>query len=351
MNKKISFVITDMSNGGAERVISLLANYFSDKNMQVDILAIKSDNKVYSLNSNINFKYIGCKKNKIANFFWRISKLRKETKDSDVVISFLWHCNVYMLIATMFTNKLRIISERSNPNEEMLGKFKYFKWFRNLCYLMADKIVFQTTWAMSCYKGSLNKKGVVIPNPITPNLPEVINKREDKIVAVGRLSSQKNYILMLESYKKFIEKYPEYSLEIYGEGDERKLIQTWIDDNKLTDKIKLVGFSKNVISEISNAKLFLNSSNFEGISNSMLEALAMGIPVVATDCPAGGAKQFVKCGYNGELVPMNDKDKFVDAMEKIISDDVKYKKLTENAFLIRKKLSIQKIGEEWLKLI
>lgn len=352
MKKKVSFVITDMSSGGAERVMSLIANYFVEKNIDIQILAIKSDKVIYSLDDRICFKFLGVYKNNIFKFLARIYKIRKETRDSDVIISFLWHCNVYTILATLFTNKKIIISERSDPKKEMRGKFRFFKWFRNLCYYAADKIVFQTEDARRYYRGSLYDKGIIIPNPISSNLPKVFRgQREKKLVAACRLTGQKNVSMMIKAFSNIYNEFPEYSLYIYGEGEEKKALEKIVEERKMSGAIKFLGFSNDIINEISKAKLFLTSSNFEGISNSMLEALAMGIPVVATDCPVGGAKQFIRSEINGELVPMEDIESFQIAIKKILLDDNYWIKLSNNAVNIREEISIKKIGDKWIDLL
>lgn len=350
--KKVSFIITDMSSGGAERVMSLIANYFDKQGIETQILAIKSNRMEYSLNKNVKFNFIGTSSNPLMRFFIRLYNIRKETRDSDVVIAFLWHCNVYTILATMFSGKKIIISERSDPNKEMRGKFRFLKWFRNMCYHVVDTIIFQTLDAMNYYRGKLYNKGTVIPNPISPNLPKVYNGiRKKRLVAVGRLTEQKNMPVMIEAFARIHKEFPEYTLTIYGEGElKEKLIQQ-VEKLFLTHAVDFAGFKNNILYEIADAKIFLTSSNFEGISNSMLEGLAMGIPVVATDCPVGGARQFVKTGWNGELVPMNNVSAFENAIRKILVDDDYWKELSNNAINIRKELSIDSIGQEWVKLL
>lgn len=350
--KKVSFIITDMSSGGAERVMSLIANYFDKQGIETQILAIKSDKIVYALNENVKFKFIGTARNPFNRFFIRLYNIRKETRDSDVVISFLWHCNIYTILATIFSRKKIIISERSDPNKEMRGIFSFFKWFRNICYHAADSIVFQTVDAMNYYKGRIYNNGVVIPNPISPNIPETYNRiRKKKLVAVGRLTEQKNIPVMLEAFSQIHKEFPEYKLNIYGEGELQEKLRGYVEKLGLIDSVKFEGFKNEILYEINDAKVFLTSSNFEGISNSMLEGLAMGIPVVATDCPVGGARQFIRTGVNGELVPMNCVNEFKDAIKKILSDDDYWEELSKNAINIRTELSIETIGQEWIKLL
>lgn len=348
---KISFVITDMSSGGAERVMSLLANYFSRVGIETQIIAIKSDRKIYPLDERVRFHYIGCPNGNVMKFLYRLKAIRDEVADSDIVISFLWHCNVYTLLSNLFSRVPIVISERSDPASEMRGKFRYFKWFRNLVYRRADKIVFQTQDAKKYYKGKLNKKGEVIPNPLTPNLPDPIDERHKELIAAGRLTAQKNMKMMVAAFEKIHNVFPDYKLIIYGEGEDRIAIEREIKDKKLGANILMPGFCNNLPEKMKTAKLFLSTSNFEGISNSIIEALALGVPVIATDCPVGGSKEFVKSNYNGTLVAMNDEKAFGDAVVVLLSDKKRWKEYSTNAVSIREKLSVETIGQRWLHVL
>lgn len=346
--KKVSFVITDMSSGGAERVMSLLANYFTSRGVETQILAIKSGKIVYPLDKRIQYHYIGSFSNPVFKFFGRLKKINQQTKDSDVVISFLWHCNVYTLLANLFNHRKIVISERSDPSSEMRGLFRYFKWIRNICYLRADRIVFQTEDAMNYYHGRLHRIGVVIPNPLSPGIQGVsTEERENILVAAGRFTEQKNLPMMIDSFHQIHSVFPEYKLMIYGEGEMKEDLIEQRDRLGLTEFIEFPGFSKNLLQDIKRAKLFLSSSDFEGISNSLIEALALGIPAVATDCPVGGSRQFVRTGYNGILVPVRDENALSDAIIKILSTDTLWKEMCHNAATIKNDLSIKRIGEMW----
>lgn len=346
--KKISFVITDMSSGGAERVMSLLANYFCEKGIETQIIAIKSDRKVYPLDEQIDFHFIGAPRNLLKRLVHRIKTINQETADSDVIISFLWHCNVCTLLANLLNNRTIIISERSDPSSEMRGLFKHFKWFRNIVYHRANKIVFQTQDARDYYNGSLKEKGIVIPNPLTPGLPSPLQEHRKELIAAGRLTAQKNMPMMVKAFSKVHNYFPDYKLTIYGEGEERENIEDIIRSLHLESSVSMPGFCNNLLDEVIKAKLFLSSSDFEGISNSIIEALALGIPVVATDCPVGGSKQFVSSDYNGALVPMKDENAFAKAIINILSDSDKWNLFSKNASEIRNVLSITKIGEKWI---
>lgn len=350
--KKVSFVITDMTSGGAERVMSLLANNFASRGIEIQILAIKSEKIVYPLDKRIRYHYIGSFGNPVFKFFGRLKEINQKTKDSDVIISFLWHCNVYTLLANLFNHRKIIISERSDPSNEMRGFFRYFKWMRNLCYLRADRIVFQTEDAMNYYHGRLHRIGVVIPNPLSPEIQGVsTEERENILVAAGRFTEQKNLPMMINSFYQIHSVFPEYKLMIYGEGEMKEELIAQRNRLGLTEFIEFPGFSKNLLQDIKKAKLFLSSSDFEGISNSLIEALALGIPAVATNCPVGGSRQFVKTGYNGILIPVRDENALTDAIIKILSSDILWREMCNNAVTIKNDLSIERIGEMWEQVI
>ena len=354
--KKVSFIITDMSAGGAERVMSLIANYLVQNEIEVQIIAIKSGRREYKLDERIQFIHIKRNKYLLARFIDRIHLIKYYTKDADAVISFLWHCNVYTILALLLTHKRVIISERSDPDKEMSGKYQYFKWFRNLCYRRADHIVFQTENAMNYYQNNkcLYSKGVIIQNPIMPNMPESVEyeHRENKIVMVGRLNYEKNVVMGIKGFAQVNQEFDnKYRLEIYGDGDLKNELERFVKLNKLSGYVSFKGFEKNVIEKIRTAKLFYNTSLFEGVSNSIIEALALGIPVIATDCPIGGTKMIIKPGFNGELVTIGDNEELVKKSLKVLKDGEYWKELSSNALLIKKELSIDSIGKKWVSLL
>ncbi|RAV13808.1 glycosyltransferase [Paenibacillus contaminans] len=354
MKKKVTFIITDMSSGGAERVLSIIANYLAQRtNIDVKIVAIQDDLVDYPLDERINHFYLECKmKSKPLRIIERVIKLRRIIKDSDVVISFLWFLNIYTVIASLFLNKKIIISDRSDPANEVKGMFSIGRILRNLFYRLPDKIVFQTLDASNYYPNAIRKSSTIIPNPISPYLPpRYSGERKKEIVAMCRLAPQKNLTMMIDSFEMLVKDHPEYRLIIYGEGEQRQELEKYIDQLRLNEKIELPGFKNNIHEKIIDSAIFVSSSNYEGISNSMLEALGMGIPSVVTDCPVGGARMYITTNENGILVPVGDAKAMYRGMKKIVEDKDFSEKMSKKATLIRNDLSVDVICKKWLELI
>ena len=166
-----------------------------------------------------------------------------------------------------------------------------------------------------------------------------------------RLHPQKNLKMMIDAFAMLEGDYPEYKLVIYGEGVLRQELEDYIGKLNLEGKILLPGFTNNILSEISDCKVYLCSSDYEGISNSMLEAMGMGLPVIATDCPVGGARMMIDNNVNGVLVPVGDSKAMYKEMKRILDDSNFAENLSKHAFEIRNRLPIAKIAEQWLKIM
>ncbi len=347
---KIMFLCHGAGNGGAERVITTLANEFSCKDFQVSMVTTNEDKNDYLMREEVHRERILSKKNTpIGRTFDRVLKLRKlvETEKYDCVISFSAVPNMQFLAATIGLKCGKIISERTDPNrypKSIIGKL-----LRNILYPMADCVVFQTNDAKEYFENRHLKHSVVISNPISNNLPDLYEgQREERIIGVGSLGEQKNWKVALSACEKFFACYPKYRLDIYGEGPERDELQNIIDNSSILRKrVKLMGFSDNIFNEVRTAKMYISSSKYEGISNAMLEALALGTPTICTDCPVGGARQFIQPMENGLLVPVGDADALANAMIMLASNDELCLRFTHNSPVVRSTLSIEKIVKLW----
>jgi glycosyltransferase involved in cell wall biosynthesis len=290
----------------------------------------------------------------------RIKKLHRVMKESaaEVVIPFLPIISLYTMIANIGLRKKVIMSERADPR----AKFNNLPWkdkigdffMRKCClYSLADWMVFQTPDAQSYYSEKIQKKSSIIPNPLdTAKLPGMYEgEREKRIVAAGRFSEEKNFALLIDGFAAFHERFPEYTLTIYGEGALRRNYEMQIQELGLEEYVKLPGFASDLPEEINKAAMYVSTSNHEGISNSMLEALGMGVPTIVTDCPIGGAKMFVHTGVDGILIPMNDKKQLVEAMNEIVANRNYARRISLGAVKIRKQLDMSEISKQWLNLI
>lgn len=359
-NKKIMFITGALSNGGAERVISILASSAAELGANVALVVLRDNRNTYEISNKVNVFQI---KEDDKNFkvIRRIFKLREFIKvyNPGTLIPFLPIISLYTLFANIGIKKRLVFSERGDPNKKLFGKgtslkdtvanliMRKLKFFR-----IADWMVFQTPEAQLYYGKKIIKKSNIIPNPIDKQkLPKrFIGIRKDVIVAVGRLSEEKNFSMLLKAFSIFVKKHPTYKLSIYGEGNEYVKLLNEAKELNIDNKVSFHGFVKDVINRIADAKMYVSSSNHEGISNSLLEAMCMGIPTIATDCPIGGSRMFIKSHYNGILIEMNDTDGLCNAMYKIAEDNNFAEKLSTNSIKIIKELDADKICKEWLKI-
>lgn len=347
--KKITFVIGTMGNGGAERVISILANHFSRKDYIISVITIYGNKQDYKLNKNINYYPIICnKKNKIKRIIERMLKIRSVLReiDSEVIISFLADVNIYVLLANLFLKGKVIVSERNDPTRD--PKNKYIRKLRDLVYNLSDGFVFQTYDAKSYFRNKFQEKSIIISNPLKGNLPlRYEGARDNRIVTACRLNTQKNLYMLINAFKKFQDIYEEYILEIYGEGPLKNELIKYIESIGLGNKVILKGFSSQIHEDILSASIFVISSDYEGISNAMIEALAIGLPVISTDSPVGGARMFIDSYKNGILVPVKDTEALYAAMVEIVDDKNLQEQLSHSATFIREKLDESTIVSEW----
>ena len=347
--KKILFVINQLGGGGAERVLTLLANKFSDES-DVSILAIHNSKNKYEISGKINvIELDGCGESTLEI----IKKIRTIVKQirPDTIVSFEYHMNMKVLLAAFGMGKVKIIvSERNDPAKKG-GKFGY-KQLRNILYKKADCLVCQTPDAKAYFPQNIQKKTVIIPNPIKSDLPQPWEgDRKRVIVNFCRLNPQKNLKLLIDAFANFSAVYQDFSLVIYGDGELHDSLQQYINEKGLENKVIIHPAVSDVHERIKDAYMFVSSSDFEGLSNSMLEAMAVGIPTICTDCPCGGARMVIENGKNGLLTPVGDKDKLSAAMKWMAGNSKSSEMLGMEARKIRAKFSTEIIVGEWKKII
>ena len=349
-NVGISFVCQSLGNGGAERVVSILINYFYQKKYNVQLVLLYENTIDYYIPENISVIFLNWadKKNPL-KFLPRLKQLRNTIK-GDIVFSFLFLAIFNTVFANLFGRKKIIVSERNDPHNDPPGRIR--KHLRILSYFLSDAVIFQTERAKKYFPLGIQKKGIVIPNPIQKGLIQKSGAmREKKVVSVCRLNKQKNIPMSLDAFLKFSQQYPDFIFEIYGTGELESEIKAYISKLSLEDKVVLKGFSNNVHKEIVNAMMYISSSDYEGISNSMLEAMAIGLPTICTDCPIGGARQVIKSQDNGILIPIGDVSALTNAMFKIVENKDFRDFLSTNAIKVRQIYDMENICREWEKVL
>ena len=177
-------------------------------------------------------------------------------------------------------------------------------------------------------------------------MPERLIGEKRRVVSVGRLDKQKNFPLIIKSFAKLPDKFDEYILDIYGEGPERPYLQSLIDDEKMSDRITLCGAKQNLLSQINDADLFVLPSNYEGFPNALLEAMAIGLPVISTDFSTGIARELV-LPENGRVVPVCDEEKMTEALCELLEDGELREKMGKNNREKCKEFYIPEIIQKW----
>ena len=360
---KIMFVIPTLGTGGAERVATILANNFSKEHDVEFFVMEKSDVERYPIDKKVRIKEFGVsvkRGNKIrtvSNYLLNFTRQRKALKKecdlygADVVISFLPKAD--MLVASIVHNSCDfrwIPSERNDP----MSRSKLERKILNAIYRKSDILICQTKKISRYYKSVGVKNTCVIKNPLILNsqndLSFSINDRY--IISVGRLDKQKNYAMLIEAFsslkkrKQFKEK-----LYILGDGPEKENLQRLINESGMKDEVILTGRKNNVNDYLAHATAFVMSSDYEGMPNALLEAMAMGLPVISTDFFTGAARELIN-EKNGILVPVRDKKEMEIAIEKILSKT--HSQLSQLGEISRKrvsKLDVETIVQEWTALI
>ncbi len=317
-NKTLLIVIGGMSRGGAERVLSLIANYFAEKGWNVYIALLLYNEVGYSLNKNIKIINLtfggGSRLDKLPKWIKFLRKNIKEIKP-DVILSFVARIGILTHIASLGLNTKIVISERNDPSKD--GRSKIVDFISYIIYPKSKAIVFQT-YRASKYFDFLNLTNkYIVPNPISVDClaKYSVNYR---IVTVGRLTEQKNQKMLINAVNSIANKFPEVSLDIYGEGNLKRELKKQIDVLDLSDKVKLKGNVFNIHQEIATASLFVLPSNYEGLSNALLEAMMMGLPCISTKC--AGSDEYINNGVNGLLVDIDNQKQMEDAIEYMLSN-------------------------------
>ena len=353
MNRLV-FVTRNMKAGGAERVIAQLANYFHIQGLYVSIITLDYHDLFYEINKSIKLYSIGNQsKNRIIDKLLRYYKVRKHivNESPDLVLAMPEEIGIFVIPALMGTNIPVVVSERNNP--WVMPWKKSTRLMRKLFYPFASGFIFQTEQASNFFSEKIRKKGIVLPNPLDLNrIPEPWEgDRIKEIVGAGRFDKQKNFPLLIRAFAKFYEKHSDYVLKIYGDGPLREELIRYADSLLPKNAYCFPGRTTELLEKIKSASMFVLSSDYEGMPNVVIEAMAIGIPVISTDCPSGGPSYLIENGKNGILTPVGDLDALSDAMSKIAESDEFAMKISKEAQTIKSRLNAEVVAEKWRKYL
>lgn len=307
---RVYFYINILGGGGAERVITNLANMLAEDNYDVTMITSYEVEREYILTRNVRRLSLEDKdrqRSRIIRNLSRIFKLRKICKEEkpDILISFMEEPNFRAILATRGLPVKTLVSVRNDPNKEYAGKLGRF--VGKVLLPMADGCVFQTSDAQKWFPERLQKKSRIIYNAVKEEFYQMERTPvRGEIVTCGRLTEQKNHRLLIDAFAEVQKIHPYATLKIYGEGVLREKLQNQIESLNLNEKVFLMGATNDVAKALQTADLFVLSSDYEGMPNALMEAMAAGVPCISTDCPCGGSRELFGENLKKKLVPCGD---------------------------------------------
>ncbi len=314
MSKKILFVSGSLNRGGAQRVITLLADEYVRLGWSVH-MAVLLENKVgYKISRQIEIHDIVRRGNQMKNATKWIRDIKRilETEKPNVVVSFAGRINMITMLAARGTGIPVLVSERNDPAHDRRSKPE--QWLCKRFYGRADKVVFQTQYQARYYEKWCRENSVIIGNPISAHVYEGEHKKND-IVCVGKLMDQKNHPMMIRAFKQIAEEFSDKQVWIYGEGMKRAEIESLVRSEGLEGRIHLPGNSDHIFDILHENEYFVMCSNYEGLSNALLEAMISGMVCVTTAW--NGVEEIVQDGINGYLVPVGDADALAEKLRMV----------------------------------
>lgn len=392
--KKVVFFIDSLGGGGAERVVANLCNQLVQTGKyDLSVVMLRKAPVAYPLDERIKLQY--AQDMPVRSFYGKLvrwafavyKKIRQgglkpllvKTRQYEkwpkidetafffysryampyreylkknpgcTAFGFLIRSNIAMLMAAKGLPVKTVFCERNNPVRPDMP-WNIMK-IRDKIYRRCKAAVFQTEEERAYYT-RLRCESAVIQNPLKEDLPEPFTgQRRHEIVNFCRLNKQKNIPLLLEAFQMLLQEHPDYTLRIYGRGDEKENLIALAKEMGLDESVIFEDFASDVHERIKDAAMYVCSSDFEGLSNSMLEALAIGLPCVCTDCEGGGARMMIRSGENGLLTPIGDKQAMYEAMKKLVENPAYAAGLGCEAAKIRHELSIEKIADRWEAMI
>lgn len=345
--KKITFIIGSLGRGGAERVISILANDYIEKNWDVDIILLLFNKVDYKINNKVNIiDYTGKIQSRLLRIPYWIKKLHEYNKreNPDAIVSFAARINIISYFSMRKASKKMYFSERNDPLKD--GRNKIVEILTKIIYKKVKCIIFQTKRARNYFNEINNCE--IISNPIDVDC-YAQTKKTKKIVTVGRLTKQKNQKLLILAFSTILKKFPDYILEIYGNGELEEELKQLTKNLKINNNVLFKGNVLNIHEKISDATLFVLSSDYEGLSNALLEALMMGIPCISTNC--AGSDEYIINEKNGLLVHTGEQRELENAINRMLSNKSLRKMCGENSKKMSKEYSKDNVLLKWHNLI
>lgn len=339
--KKVLFImIGSLNRGGAQRVASVLASELSDY-YHVSLLIRRDEEKAYPLDEKVEVIKLpnrGLNSKQFRRYVILLKKLRRPVAS----ISFMFDSNGMNIWGRCKCKK--ICCERNNPAKKMPELFdETVEQYRK-----ADHVIFQSEIVRDLYDENIKDHSTILPNPVSVTCYASPETRH-RIVTVGRLHPQKNQAMLIRAFASFCEEHHDYTLSIYGEGELEHTLKELASELGIGDKVLFHGNIENIHPEIADAEMFVLSSEYEGLSNALLEAMMMGIPCISTACE--GSTDVISDGKNGILTPVGDKQALLQAMEHLAGDKDLRNKIAKEGRKTGKNFRKEVVVGKWIEVI
>jgi len=335
--------------GGAERQIILLSNQLAKRGLDVTLCILSEYKSKYKIDKTVNIADLTGVEGGRLTIWKRFKAFRKFVIEQhpDVIVNYNLQSAYFCLAIPKKARGKIVYAERGDPfDKEYSG---LLGMIRDITVKRMNGLVFQSEGARDCFDETVKKKSVVIHNSV--NVPQekypIPTEREKRIVNVGRLYPQKNQRLLIDAFAKVSKVFPDYVLEIYGDGVLHDELQHQINSLQLQDKVHLKASRTNIWDCIYKASLFVLTSDYEGMPNALMEAMALGLPCIATDCRPGGARTLIEDGVNGFIVPLQDINKLTEKIEYLLSHPDVAERMAKNARMLQETHGDKEIFDQW----
>jgi GalNAc-alpha-(1->4)-GalNAc-alpha-(1->3)-diNAcBac-PP-undecaprenol alpha-1,4-N-acetyl-D-galactosaminyltransferase len=353
LRSRLLLIVGSLQAGGAERQLSEMANYWSARGIQVTLATWHGPEveDFYILDRTIERVHLGVSGSRVRllsliGVIGGIMRLRRliRTSRPNTVLSFIDVSNVCSIVAAAGLGVRVVVAERTHPALRRSMSLPW-RWLRRLCYRHADVVVAQTRDAAGWLERKCRARVSVIPNALR-QLPDLECRREPLIVAVGRLTTEKGFDLLLHAFQRLCRQFPQWRVCVLGEGTELDALMRLSEELELAPRVEFVGEVREVDRWLARASLLVHPSRREGFPNAVLEAMGMGLAVICANCRAGPS-ELIQDGINGRLVPVDDVDALACVMRELMSSPDSREALGRAARQVRQRFGQEQIMEGW----
>ena len=355
---RLTLVISSLRCGGAERVMTTMANYWAGTGWDITMLTLDDGAAplFYELDRRVRRVPLAVAQDSgnpfaaLRNNLRRVRELRRSIRQSgpDAVLSFLDTTNVVTLLATRGLRVPVIVSERSDPARNSPGRI--WSHLRRLTYPMADVVVVQSKGTLDYFSPKVQSRARIVPNPVLLPRPSAtassVQPRRPTLVSMGRMVPAKGFDLLLRAFAQLKDKHRDWTLVILGDGPLRKQLESLRDQLGLEQRVLMPGLVSNPHDFLLASDLFVMPSRYEGFPNALCEAMACGLAVICADCPSG-PREIIRNGIDGVLVPNEDLDALTAAMDRLMGSKTERLGLAFRAREVTERFDLERVMMIW----